>query len=162
MCKVWEFSVIIIQNNDWISNNLKRLNQFWSGTIHKQRLLSGKVRKVLKKRKLHIKKVDSKERKGVINQNKRWPPLWQYGLSSFHGRYTKLERFLAKKQYIHIPKKKLLYGELSKSAKIWLSKSIFYVKNDAKLFIFFLIEEYLFKSTLLLLTFLTTLIIALN
>ena len=38
-------------------------------------------------------------------------------------------------------------GELSKSTKIWLSKSIFYVKNYWNLSDFFFIEEYQLGST---------------
>ena len=38
-------------------------------------------------------------------------------------------------------------GVLSKSAKIWLSKSIFYVKNHFNLSQFFFVEEYQFRST---------------
>jgi hypothetical protein len=38
-------------------------------------------------------------------------------------------------------------GELSKSAKIWLSKPIFYVKNHLNLSQSFFIEEYQFRST---------------
>ena len=38
-------------------------------------------------------------------------------------------------------------GELSKSAKIWLSKSLFYVKNHPNLSQFFFIEKYQFRST---------------
>ena len=77
--------------------------------------------------------------------------LWQYQLWSFQGRDTKLERFLAKSQYTQ---RKLLTfvnlcnGEASKSAKIWLSKSIFYVRNYRNLSDFFFIEEYEFRSTL--------------
>ena len=63
--------------------------------------------------------------------------LWQYRLWSFQERDSKLERCFVKKQYTQ---RKLLNfvnrcnGEVSKSAKIWLSKSIFYH--------FFFIEEY--------------------
>ena len=58
---------------------------------------------------------------------------------------TKLESFLPKNQ--HTERKLLNFKfwidcELSKSAKIWLSKSIFYVKNHPKLSPFFFIEEY--------------------
>ena len=58
--------------------------------------------------------------------------VWQYGLWSFQTGGTKLERFSPKNQDTQ---RKLLdfenwvNGEVSKSAKIWLSKSIFYVKN---------------------------------
>ena len=63
---------------------------------------------------------------------------------------TNLERFLPKNQHI---KRKLLNfenwcnREVSKSAKILLSKSIFYVKNHPNLSQFFFIEEYQFRST---------------
>ena len=40
-------------------------------------------------------------------------------------------------------------NKLSKSANIWLSKSIFYVKNHPKLCDFFFIEEYEFRNTFL-------------
>ena len=58
--------------------------------------------------------------------------LWWYWLSSFQGRGTKLERFLPKNQ--HTQRKLLNFenlcnGEVSKSAKISHSKSIFYDKN---------------------------------
>ena len=54
--------------------------------------------------------------------------LWQYGLWSFQTGGTKLERFLPKNQ--HNQRKLLNFenwciGKVSKSAKIWLSKSIF-------------------------------------
>ena len=76
--------------------------------------------------------------------------LWQYGLWSFQTGDIKLERFLPKNQ--HTQRKLLNFvfwinGELSKSAKIWLSKSIFYVKNHPNLSHFFFIEEYQFRST---------------
>ena len=62
--------------------------------------------------------------------------VWQYGLWSFQSGDTKLERFLPKNQ--HTQRKVLNFefwinGELLKSAKIWLSKSIFYVKNHSNL-----------------------------
>ena len=53
---------------------------------------------------------------------------------------------------IKVPKRKLLNFEnwcnrkVSKRAKIWLSKSIFYTKNHRNLSPFFFIEEYQFKS----------------
>ena len=77
--------------------------------------------------------------------------IWQYGLWSFQAGGTRLERFLYKNQ--HTQRKLLNFefwinGELSKSAKIWLSKSIFYVKNHPNLSHFLFIEEYQFKSTL--------------
>ena len=66
--------------------------------------------------------------------------VWQYGLWSFQTGDTKLERFLPKNQ--HTRRKLLNFefwinGELSKSAKIWLSKSIFYVKNHPNVSQFF-------------------------
>ena len=75
--------------------------------------------------------------------------LWQYGLWSFQTGDSKLERFLPMNQ---LTKRKLLdfefwiNVELSKSAKIWLSKSIFYVKNHPNLTHFFFMEEYQFRS----------------
>ena len=73
------------------------------------------------------------------------PSLWQYGLWRFQMGGTTLERFLPKNQ--HTQRKLLnfenwVYGEGSKSAKIWLSKSIFYVKS----FSIFFIEGYQFRS----------------
>ena len=50
---------------------------------------------------------------------------------------------------IYIPKvnfENWLNGEMSKSAKIWLSKPIFYVKSHRNLSWFFFIEEYQFRS----------------
>jgi hypothetical protein len=58
-------------------------------------------------------------------------------------------RSLAKKQYYK--KERIVLCELlelSKSAKVWVSKSIFYVKNQGNLSSFFFIEEYRFRSTL--------------
>ena len=76
--------------------------------------------------------------------------IWQYGLWSFQMGDIKLERFLPKNQ--HTPRKLLNFefwinGELSNSDKIWLSKSIFYVKNHPILSQFFFIEKYRFRST---------------
>ena len=71
--------------------------------------------------------------------------LWQYGLWSFQTEDKKLERFLPKNQHaqrILLNFEFWINGELSKSDKIWLSKSIFYVKK-----VFFVIEEYEFRST---------------
>ena len=70
--------------------------------------------------------------------------VWQYGLWSFQAGDTKLERFLPKNQ--HTQRKWLNFefwinGELSKSAKIWLSKSIFYVKNHPNLSQFFSLKN---------------------
>ena len=74
----------------------------------------------------------------------------QYGLWSFQMGGSNLERFLHKNQ--HTQRKLLNFknwvdGEVKKSAKIWLSKSIFYVKNHPNLSHFFFIEEYQFRST---------------
>ena len=74
--------------------------------------------------------------------------LWQYELWSFQTADTKLERFLPRDQHT---KRKLLNsefwnnGELSNSAKIWLSKSIFYVKNHPNLsqYFFFKFSRFL-------------------
>ncbi len=62
------------------------------------------------------------------------------GCGVFKWGDTKLERFLPKNQ--HTQRKLLNFefwinGELSKSAKIWLSKSIFYVKTHLELSQFF-------------------------
>ena len=75
--------------------------------------------------------------------------LWHYGLWSFKVGGTKLEWFLPKNQ--HTQRKLLNFefwinGKLSKSAKIWFSKSIFYVKNYPNLSDYFFIEEYHFRS----------------
>ena len=98
-------------------------------------------------------------------------PLWQYRLWSFQTRGMKLERFLPKNQ--HTQRKLLNFenrcnGEVSKSAKIWLSKSIFYVKNHWNLSQFFFhwripklfhsFEEYQFRRTFFVLTFLDNII----
>ena len=76
--------------------------------------------------------------------------LCQYGLWSFQTGDTKLERFLPKNQ--HTWRKLLNFefwisGILSKSAKIRLSKSIFYVKNHPNFLNFFFLEEYQSRST---------------
>ena len=70
--------------------------------------------------------------------------MWQYGLWSFQTGITKLERLLPKNQ--HTQRKLLNFEnwcseEVSKSAKIWLSKSIFYVKNHLNLSNFFLLKN---------------------
>ena len=70
--------------------------------------------------------------------------LWQYGLWSFQAGGTTLERFLPKNQ--HTQRKLLNFenwvnGEVSKSAKIWASKSIFYVKNHRNISQFFYIKN---------------------
>ena len=75
--------------------------------------------------------------------------LLQHGLWSFQTGDTKLERFLPKNH--NIQRKWLNFdfwinGELSKSAKIWFSKSIFYVKDYLNLSYLFFIEEYQFRS----------------
>ena len=63
------------------------------------------------------------------------------GCRDFKGKDTKLDRFLAK---INILKENYCTelvndhnGKLSKSAKIWLTKSIFYFKNQRNFSIFF-------------------------
>ena len=77
--------------------------------------------------------------------------FWQYGLSRFQGRDTKLNRFLAKNQCTLWY---LLYfvnrnnAELSKWAKIWLSTSIFNIR-----YAFFLWNVSLNRRTFFLLTF---------
>ena len=82
--------------------------------------------------------------------------VWQYGLWSFQTGGTKLERFLPKN---HHTQRKLLNfdnwvnGEVSKSAKIWLSKSIFCIKNYPKLSHFFLLTNINLGTHFLLLTF---------
>ena len=82
--------------------------------------------------------------------------LWQYGLCSFQTGDTKLERFLPKNQ--HTQRKLLNFEfwinvELSRSAKIWLSKSIFYVKNHPNLSQFFSLKNTNLGAHFLLLTF---------
>ena len=67
----------------------------------------------------------------IFTQNDIFFPLWQYGLSSFQAEYKKLERFLPKNQHYCILRIGLM-GRCQKyqnMTKIWLSKSIFYVKN---------------------------------
>ena len=85
-----------------------------------------------------------------------YPRLWQYGLWSFKTGGMKLERFFPKNQ--HTQRKLLnfenwLNGKVSKSAKIWLSKSIFYVKNHGHLSQFFSLKNISLGSHFLLLTF---------
>ena len=70
---------------------------------------------------------------------------------------TKLERLLPKNQ--HTERKLLNFefwinGKLSKSAKIRLSKSIFYVKNHLNLSQFFLLKNTNLRAHFLFLTFL--------
>ena len=69
----------------------------------------------------------------------RYKYLWQYGLWIFQTEVTKLERFLPKNQYTLrkywiLRIENWVNGEVSNSAKISLSKSIFYVKNYPNLF----------------------------
>jgi len=66
-----------------------------------------------------------------------------------NGEY-KIRKFLSKNQ--HTQRKLLNFenwvnGEVSKSVKIWLSKSNFYVEIIRIFLIFFFIEEYRFRST---------------
>ena len=70
--------------------------------------------------------------------------LWYYGLSSFQAGGTKLERFLPKNQH----RKLLNFGNWinGKGSKIWLSKSIFYVKNHRNFSHFFFIEIHQFSK----------------
>ena len=82
--------------------------------------------------------------------------LWQYRLSSFQAGYTKLERFLPKNQ--HTRREWLNFenwcnGEVSKSGKIWLLNSIFYIKNHQYLSNFFSIDSINLGAHFLLLTF---------
>ena len=81
--------------------------------------------------------------------------VWQYRLWSFKSGDKKLEIFLPKKQQTQ---RKLLKfenwfsGEVSKSAKIWLSKSIFCVKRSESFSVFF-IEQYQFRCTFFVIVF---------
>jgi hypothetical protein len=64
------------------------------------------------------------------------PCLLCYVNTSFQAGYTNLKRFVPKNQ--HTQRKLLNFenwvnGKVSKSDKIWLSKSIFYVKNHRNL-----------------------------
>ena len=73
------------------------------------------------------------------------------GCGGFQVGGTKSKIFLPKNQ--HTQRKLLNFenwvnGEVSKSAKILLSKSILYVKNDPNLSQFFFIEKYQCRSTL--------------
>ena len=79
-------------------------------------------------------------------KNCRGLTLWQYGLSSFQAGGIKLERFLPKNQQF-LNFENWTNGEVSKSAKIWLSKSIFYVKHHPNLSKKKFIEEYQFRRT---------------
>ena len=63
---------------------------------------------------------------------------------------TKLERCLPKNQHTQRKSSNFEFwinGELSKSAKIWLLKSILYVNNHPNLSHFIFIKEYQFKGT---------------
>ena len=88
------------------------------------------------------------------------PTLCQYGLWSFQTEGPKLERFLPKNQ--HNQTKLLNFkfswdnGEMSKTAKIWLSKSIFNVKNYPNRSRFFSSKNAYLEAHFLLLTFLIT------
>ena len=66
------------------------------------------------------------------------------------GGGTKLERVLPKNQHTQrklLNLKNWVNGGGVKRAKIWVSKSIFYVKNYPNLSQFFFIEEYQFRGT---------------
>ena len=92
---------------------------------------------------------------------------WQGNLNKDYGntgsrvfkRGTKLEKKLHKNQHI---KRKLLNfenwcnGEVSKIANIWLSKSIFYVKNHLNLSLFFSLKDNNLGAHFLFSTFLIT------
>ena len=73
--------------------------------------------------------------------------LWQYGLWSFLALGTKLERCFPKNQHTQRNFENWVNGEVSKSAKMWLSKSIFYVKIIGIFLNFVFIEEYQCRST---------------
>ena len=80
-------------------------------------------------------------------------PVWYYRLLNFQAGDKKLERFLNKLQHTQMKLlnfKNWCNEEVSKSALVWLSKSIFYVKNQRNPFHF------------LLLTFLSHFIIYIN
>ena len=73
--------------------------------------------------------------------------LWQYGLWDFQTGCKKLERFLDKNQHtqrIFFKNRSMNYGS-SKSAKIVLTMSIFYVKNQSIFFKKNFIQEYQFR-----------------
>ena len=83
------------------------------------------------------------EKRDLQREKKEWWWVWQYGLWSFQMGHTKLETFLTKKQHtqrILLNSEFWINGELSKSAKIWLSKSIFYAKNHPNPSKFFMAE----------------------
>ena len=70
----------------------------------------------------------------VFNSIQYVSRILQYRLWSFKSRDAKLERFLPKNQHTQIKywilKLGVHNGKVSQSAKIWLSKSIFYIKNN--------------------------------
>ena len=75
--------------------------------------------------------------------------LWQHGLWSFQAEGTKFKRFVPKNQ--HTQRKLLNFenwvnGEVSKGAKIWLSKLIFYVRNYPNIFQPFFVKVYQFSG----------------
>ena len=63
--------------------------------------------------------------------------IWQYGLCNFHERATKLEIFLTTYSNFFWYLVNRSNSELPKSAKMWHSKSIFYILNDLNIFVFF-------------------------
>ena len=65
------------------------------------------------------------------------------GILDVHNRYISK---IYDRCFLH-PSASVLKGNMSKSTKIWLSKSIFYVKIYRNLSHFFFIEEYQFRST---------------
>ena len=71
--------------------------------------------------------------KPVKNKLMKTWKVWQYWLWSFQGWDTKLERFLAENQLKSLNFTNWCNGEVSSSAKICLSKSIFYIKNHPNL-----------------------------
>ena len=85
--------------------------------------------------------------------------VWQYRLWGFHSMDTELEWFLNKNQ--HTQKKLLNFenwciGEVSKSAKIWLSKSMSKIKKSLESFYFFSLKETNLGAHYYLLTFFIT------
>ena len=100
----------------------------------------------------------SHERNGRYHSDPKCPKLgiWENGLWSFQTGGTKLERFLPKNQ--HTQRKLLNFenwvnGEMSKSAKIWFSRSIFYVKNYPNFSQFFTLKNINLEAHFLLLIF---------
>ena len=65
----------------------------------------------------------------------------------FSNGRTKLERFLTKNQRKLLNFELWINDQMPNSAKNWLSKSIFYVKNHPNLFSIFFIQKYQFRST---------------